>query len=93
MDFTPILCMLVGWMTTLSGVIVGGYIGYRSKHGGYEPFIKPKSPPDEPFNLTDDLDKVFQPDEDGPEPPEILSRMNERFRSQAAKDLGVDNAV
>lgn len=97
MDWALVIGVAIGWLATLTGVITGGYIGYRAKHGGYEPFIKPRvRPEDTAFNLEDDLDKLFPPTEGFEEPirqPDIVKRMQARFMNQAAEDLGVNNAV
>jgi hypothetical protein len=90
-----LIAVALGWFISISSVIVGGYIGYRSKRGGYEPFINIKRPDDKPFNLVDTNDEAFgyTAEEIPPPMPDAIRAMNERFRQQAEKDLGVTNAA
>ncbi len=42
------------WIATLSGVIIGGFLVYRTKRDPYDPLF-PASQKGESFNIDDDL--------------------------------------
>jgi len=49
-----VLSLLVsGWLSTLSGVIVGGYLVYRTKRDPYDPFIRTGLEKGQSFHLDD----------------------------------------
>ena len=71
--------VFIGWMATITGVLVGGLLVFKTKRGGYEPLFTPKSDQPSAFNLADEFEQV----EDEPPPiPEVVSRMNEKFQNQ-----------
>jgi hypothetical protein len=47
-----ILTFLAGWLSTLSGVALGGWLVYRTKRESYDPLVGPQ-PKGEAFNLED----------------------------------------
>ena len=70
-----ILVFITGWIATVSGVILGGFLVFRTKREQYDPlFSSGKPPKGEAFVLGDDGTEV-QPTEI----PDMINNMNKRF--------------
>lgn len=79
-----IFIFLAGWLTTLSGVALGGWLVYRTKRDAYEPLWGGQGKGDS-FNVDDGLDH----DEDvvGTKLPKSTTMANEAFINQFAETV------
>ncbi len=72
------MLLVFAWIATLSGVLLGGLLVFRTKKEAYEPFLQVKKQPEEQaFNLEDEFDV-----EEAKELPDIITKMNEKLKSQ-----------
>ncbi len=75
-----ILTFLAGWLSTLSGVALGGWLVYRTKRDPYDPLFS-SSGKGAAFNIDDDLGR------DEPETPKATAKANKDFMAQFTEDL------
>ena len=79
------LGFLAGWVSTLTGVALGGWFVYRTKRESYDPLIGPQ-PKGEVFNLDPDEFK-FPEFKSSAGLPKATAENHDRFADQFAEDL------
>ncbi len=82
---------VAGWIATISGVILGGFLVYRTKRESHEPLVGLNPLTGDSFNLEDEFTQ-----DDLKVPPvnpltkeahdRFVSQFSERIAEQAAKD-------
>jgi len=78
-----ILIFMAGWISTLSGVALGGWLVYRTKRDPYDPLFS-RGSKGVSFNIGDDLDQEEQSNVDLPQP---VASANGAFMTQFAERL------
>ena len=78
-----ILTFLAGWLSTLSGVALGGLLVYRTKRDAYEPLFSRNSE-GASFNIDDDFEQV---EPTNPDLPKATAAANDNFVNQFAQRL------
>jgi hypothetical protein len=77
-----ILFVLLGWIATLSGVALGGFLVFRTKRDRYDALFSSGAPKGEAFSLEDDGTDVVPA-----EIPEKIQKINRRFVDLFAENL------
>ena len=78
-----ILFILLGWLATLSGVALGGFLVFRTKRDRYDALFSSGAPPKgEAFSLEDDGAEAVPA-----EIPEKIQKINRRFVDLFAENL------
>lgn len=80
------LNFILGWLATLSGVAVGGWLVYRTKRDPYDPLF-PSNQKGDSFNLDDDLSTG----QDNPVLPKEIMERNRKFQEQFDVDAFAKN--
>jgi hypothetical protein len=80
-----IAVFLAGWLSTLSGVALGGWLVYRTKRDPYDPLFPSGSNTGSSFNIDDDLSQVEE--ESIPGMPKVTAKANTAFVQQFAEEL------
>ena len=78
-----LICTVLGWFATLTGVALGGFLVYRTKRDGETLFSGTKKEKGEAFNLQDDF--MVHDDEKKHEPveiPDVIQKNSNRFIDQ-----------
>jgi purine-cytosine permease-like protein len=78
-----LLTFLAGWISTLSGVALGGWLVYRTKRDPYDSMFS-RERQGASFNIDDDFDRV---DDSNPELPEATTKANNAFINQFAERM------
>lgn len=76
----------IAWVSTLSGVALGGFLVFRTKREGYDSLFQVKQPEGQAFNLPDEFTDFQQP-EVKTEIPEPVQANADRFTEQFAASL------
>jgi len=76
---------LAGWLSTLSGVALGGWLVYRTKRDPYDSLFSANDNNGEVFNLDDDLAQDIPMQQDIPEP---TAKAHNAFMDQFVEGLG-----
>lgn len=79
------LIFLAGWLSTLSGVALGGWLVFRTKRESYDPLIGP-TPKGEVFNMGED-DFKFPDVKTSASLPKSVQENHNKFVEQFADDL------
>jgi hypothetical protein len=79
------LTFLAGWVSTLSGVALGGWLVYRTKRDPYDPLFS-RGGVGSSFNIDDDLDNAEQTTAN-PDLPKATAKANDSFMDQFAEKL------
>ena len=88
-DLWPVfLFSLFGWLATLSGVALGGWLVFRTKRESYDPLIG-SAPKGEAFNLDDAFD--YENVKSSASLPKSVVKNHDKFVEQFAENLA-DNA-
>jgi len=106
MNIEPTLLILLflaavalGWMTALSSAFLGGYMVFRTKREGHDPFMQFRSPKGDALNVSDGLSASQQ---EGQEPEDVggwesdegkklMDNITDKFQSQMGGDLEEKN--
>jgi len=79
-----IFIFLAGWLSTLSGVALGGWLVFRTKRDTFEPLFRTGADKGDSFNIDDDFNIVE-------EAPAVLhpgtEKANENFIKQFSEKL------
>ena len=83
-----------GWITTLSGVVLGGYLVFHTKRDPTDPFITVRQPEGEVFNIEDedDINAREEEEEAKNKVPSLVKMMGDKFRGQMDERQGDINA-
>jgi len=81
MNWFSVILFLAGWLTTLSGVAMGGWLVYRTRRDSYEPLWGGPGKGDS-FNVDDGFDQ--DSDVVGTTLPKSTAAANEAFVNQFA---------
>jgi len=76
---------IAGWLCTLSGVALGGWLVYRTKRDPYDSMFSRADNTGASFNIDDDMD---QGDSVEQEVPKATESANNAFIGQFAEALG-----
>ena len=79
-----IVVFLVGWVTTLSGVALGGWLVYRTKREPYEGLFTGDKPGDA-FNIQDEFEHTREMTTT--KIPEAVEKANDAFVNQFAQAM------
>jgi len=80
-----LLTFLAGWLSTLSGVALGGWLVYRTKRDPYDPLFASQGK-GEVFNIDDDFN-ISDDDKTTTGLPKPTKKANEAFVQKFADDL------
>jgi len=78
-----ILTFIAGWLSTLSGVALGGFLVYRTKRDPYDQLFSRDSKGSS-FNIDDDFEQV---EPQNPDLPKATAAANSNFINQFAEKL------
>ena len=78
-----ILIFLAGWLSTLSGVALGGFLVYRTKRDPYDQLFSRDSKGSS-FNIDDDFEQIKPENQ---ELPKATAAANSNFINQFAEKL------
>jgi hypothetical protein len=78
-----IFTFIAGWLSTLSGVALGGFLVYRTKRDPYDPMFS-GGDKGGAFNIDDDLG---QDEPVTPEMSQTAAKANKDFMNQFTEDL------
>jgi len=79
-----IFIFLAGWLSTLSGVALGGWLVFRTKRDTFEPLFRTGADKGDSFNIEDDFDTH----EEAPvELGAVSEKANENFIKQFSAKL------
>jgi hypothetical protein len=76
---------IAGWLCTLSGVLLGGFLVYKTKRDPYDSMFSRADNTGSSFNIDDDMD---QGDSVEQEVPKATESANNAFIGQFAEALG-----
>ena len=85
-----IIAFLLAWISTISGVALGGWLVYRTKRDSYDPLFS-RGKAGEVFNIEDDL-TVFDGSPSSASLPKATASANDAFVQQFA-DRMAEKAV
>ena len=82
-----ILAFILAWACSLSGVVLGGFLVFRTKREGYDHMFSVKQPEGQAFNVNDgfELRNDMQPSKT--EFPTEFREAQDRFTEQFAQSL------
>ena len=78
-------CLVFGWFATVSGVILGGFLVFRTKRDSHEPFF-PSKVSGEAFVMDEDFGGNEEPSTSPVS--DTIDRVNKRFVDQFANNIG-----
>lgn len=76
---------IAGWLCTLSGVALGGWLVYRTKRDPYDSMFSRADNTGASFNIDDDMDQGVSVEQ---EVPKATESANNAFIGQFAEALG-----
>jgi hypothetical protein len=81
-----VIAFILAWISSISGVALGGYLVFKTKREHYESLWSPGGQMGESFNIDDDLSDVPQ-HASAATIPEPVERANDLFMDQFAEKI------
>ena len=81
-----IWAFVLAWVSTLSGVALGGFLVFRTKREGYDPLFRATAPEGEAFHIPDAM-AMDDPPSTTVEFPREFQEAQDRFAEQFAQTL------
>lgn len=88
-----LMVFLIGWISTLSGVAMGGFLVYRTKRENYEGLFQAREPAGDAFTLNDNFSEAPEPIKSSATIPPPVASANDAFVQQFAETLADKGAA
>lgn len=88
-----IIALIFGWISSMSGVALGGFLVYRTKRENYEGLFQAREPAGDAFTLNDDFDDAQKSIKSSAKIPPSVAAANDAFVQQFAETLADKEAA